>query len=408
MHAPFDLVVFGASSFVGRLLTRYLLATFGADGQRLNWAIAGRSHDRLKELCGELGPEAMQLPLITANALDESALGKLCEQTQCVVSTVGPYELLGEPLVKVCAYTGTDYCDLSGETPWIQRMITTYQPIARASGARLIPSCGFDSIPSDLGVYFLQRQVQETVGKPAVQVSMRVRGLKGGLSGGTVASLMQVVKLAAQSKTVREELANPYALCPSPHANPVCQPDIKGAQYDVDAASWVTPFLMSTINTKVVHRSNCLLNNAYGSAFQYDEAVAHKSRRRARLAAQSERAFMVLMSQPLTRRLLTRFVVPAPGEGPSAKTQENGYFKLQFRGRTETGETLQVTVSGDRDPGYGATAEMLGQAAVCLALDLKDEDLAGGFWTPASAMGERLLERLKQTTGVTFVVTADR
>lgn len=407
-QAPFDLVVFGATSFVGRLLTRYLLATFGAEGNRLNWAIAGRSHDRLKELCGDLGPEAMQLPLITANALDESALARLCEQTRCVVSTVGPYELLGEPMVKVCAYTGTDYCDLSGETPWIQRMITAYEPIARETGSRLIPSCGFDSIPSDLGVYFLQQEMQTAFGRPAVQISMRVRGIKGGLSGGTIASLMQVVKMAAQDTSIREDLANPYALCPSIRTHPAQQPDINEAQYDADSASWVTPFTMSAINTKVVHRSNFLLDNAYGNTFQYDEAVAHKTRLRARTAAQGERGFMLLMGRPLTRRLLTRFVVPKPGEGPSAKTQNNGYFKLQFRGRTEANETLQVTVSGDRDPGYGATAEMLGQAAACLALDLRTEDLAGGFWTPASAMGGRLLERLQQATGVTFVVTTGR
>lgn len=407
-QAPFDLVVFGATSFVGRLLTRYLLTTFGAEGHRLNWAIAGRSHERLKELCGELGPEAMQLPLITANAQDESALAKLCEQTKCVVSTVGPYELLGEPLVRVCAYTGTDYCDLSGEPPWIQRMISKYQSVAQESGARLVPSCGFDSIPSDLGVYFLQQQMQAAFGKPAVRVSMRVRGLKGGLSNGTVTSLLQVVTLATQDKAVRQDLANPYALCPPGQVHPVPQPEITGAVYDADAQSWVSPFLMSTINTKVVHRSNYLLDEAYGKAFQYDEAVVHKSRLRARAAVKGERGFMTLMGLPLTRNLLARWVVPKPGRGPSAKTQENGYFKLQFQGRAETGETLQVTVSGDRDPGYGSTAEMLGQAAACLALDLKEDNLAGGFWTPATALGERLLDRLQHASGVTFAVTTRR
>lgn len=403
-QTPFDLVVYGATSFVGRLLTRYLLTTFGGDGTQLNWAIAGRSHERLKALCAELGPEAMQLPLITANAKDEAALGKLCEQTRSVVSTVGPYALLGEPLVKVCAHSGTDYCDLSGEVPWMRRMIKTYEPVAQASGARMVHCCGFDSIPSDLGVYYLQRHMQARFEQPAERVRMLVRGIRGGLSGGTVASLMQVAREAAGSQAVRRELADPYSLCPDVYPHTVRQPHIEGVTWDPETNAWLTPFLGAMVNTRIVLRSNALFNAAYGTAFQYDEAIRYRSRAKARAAVMGERGFLALTSRPMTRRLLERFVVPKPGQGPDAKKRENGYFKLEFSGRSAAGDRLQVTVTGDQDPGYGSTARMLGQAATCLAF-LDRSELAGGFWTPASAMGDRLLERLMRFSVLSFEVT---
>ncbi|MDX5297603.1 MAG: saccharopine dehydrogenase NADP-binding domain-containing protein, partial [Gammaproteobacteria bacterium] len=263
-EAPFDVIVFGATSFVGQILSRYLLDTFGLDG-RLKWAIAGRSHTKLLELQHSLGAAAAQLPIRVADAEDASSLQTLCSQARVIVSTVGPYALYGEPLVKACAESGTDYCDLTGEVQWIKRMIDRYEPAARASGARIVHCCGFDSIPSDLGVYFLQQQTKARFGHPAARVKMRVKAARGGFSGGTVASMLNVTREAIADPALRKELANPYSICPASHGFTARQPNPMGAEFDTDFASWTAPFVMAGINTRVVHRSNALFANAYGT-----------------------------------------------------------------------------------------------------------------------------------------------
>jgi len=267
-----DLTVFGATSFVGQILARYLFAQFGAhDG--LKWALAGRSEQKLQRLRTSLGPKAARLPIVVADAADADALEALCGQTRVVISTVGPYALYGEPLVKACAETGTDYCDLTGEVQWIRRMIHAYEKTARKSGARIVHCCGFDSIPSDLGVHFLQQQAFERLGQPCTRVKMRVKAMRGGVSGGTVASLMNVVKEASANPALREELANPYSICPEGYAPEVRQPNVTSTQFDADFDAWVAPFVMSAINTRIVQRSNALSKQAYGADFTYDEAV---------------------------------------------------------------------------------------------------------------------------------------
>ena len=264
-----DLIVFGATSFVGKILTRRLFEQFGAHGD-LNWAAAGRSVARLEELRASLGPNAAKLPLLVA---DEAALRTMCLGTKAVVSTVGPYALYGETLVKVCAETGTDYCDLTGEAQWIRRMLSRYEDEARKSGARIVHSCGFDSIPSDLGVHFLQQEAIRRFGQPCCRVKMRVKAMRGGFSGGTVASIMNVLKEAAADPQLRKELANPYSLCPEGYAPQVRQPDVRFAEYDDDFKAWLAPFVMSAINTRIVQRTNALTKQAYGAGFRYDEAM---------------------------------------------------------------------------------------------------------------------------------------
>ncbi len=267
-----DLVVFGATRFVGQILCRYLLEQFGVDGKP-SWARAGRSMDKLEQVRSSLGRKASRLPLLVADASDEDSLRQLCAEACVIVSTVGPYALYGEPLVKVCAETGTDYCDLTGEVQWIRRMIRSYEPRAKKSGARIVHCCGFDSIPSDLGVYFLQQACRDRHGKPCTTVKMRVKSAKGGFSGGTVASLMNVLKEASSDPKLRKELANPYSLCPKTHAPGVRQAQVTLPEYDADFESWVAPFVMAGINTRIVHRSNALAKHAYGKNFRYDEAV---------------------------------------------------------------------------------------------------------------------------------------
>jgi short subunit dehydrogenase-like uncharacterized protein len=405
-HTPtHDLTVFGATSFVGQILTRYLAEEFGTHG-RLKWAIAGRSEEKLKALRNSLGLKAAKLPLMVADAADAPALRRLCSGSRVVISTVGPYALYGEPLVQACAETGSDYCDLTGEVQWIRRMIAAHEKAARRSGARIVHCCGFDSIPSDLGVHFLQGAARERHGEPCVAVKMRVKAARGGFSGGTVASLLNVIKEASADPALRRELADPYSICPEGYAPAVRQPEVKSPQFDSDFGAWTAPFIMSAINTRVVQRSNALSKQAYGAEFRYDEAMLTGGGMKGRLAAAAVTAaiagVMVAGALPPTRWAMERFVLPAPGEGPSAEAQRKGFFDLRFLGRTADGRTLRAKVTGDRDPGYGSTAKMLGQAGACLALDFAESGRPGGFWTPATMFGDRLVERLTAHAGLAF------
>lgn len=415
----FDVVVFGATSFVGRILCRYFLDTYGADGAKaaagaaggqLRWAIAARSATRLEQLKRELGDDAASLPVLVADAADEPALRALVARARVIVSTVGPYALYGEPLVKVCAETGTDYCDLTGEVQWIRRMIDRHETTAKKSGARIVHCCGFDSIPSDLGVFFLQQEARRRYGRAASRIKMRVRAMRGGVSGGTVASLLNVAKEVRANPALRKELANPYSLCVGSAAGAnVRQPNVSAARYDADFKVWVAPFVMAGINTRIVHRSNALVAHGYTRDFRYDEAVTTgkglKGRLTAVASAVSLGLFMVASAIAPTRALLERFVLPKPGEGPSPEAQRRGFFDLRFLGRTDDGRALRAKVTGDRDPGYGSTAKMLGEAAACLAFDVPASERAGGFWTPASVFGERLIARLQARAGLSFEIT---
>jgi short subunit dehydrogenase-like uncharacterized protein len=400
-----DVVVFGATSFVGQILSQYLLDEFGLDGA-LRWAAAGRSVQKLETLRASLGRGAEKLQLLQADAADEAALRKLCKGARVIVSTVGPYALYGEPLVRVCAETGTDYCDLTGEVQWMRRMIQKYEAAARESGARIVHNCGFDSIPSDLGVHFLQREARARFGAPCTTVKMRVRSMRGGFSGGTVASLLNVLKEVQANPGLRKELADPYSICPSGAVRKVRQANVGFAEYDPDFDAWVAPFVMSAINTRVVHRTNALEHDAYGPDFRYDEAVMTgrgiKGRFTATATGAGLGAFMVAGAVGPVRGLLEKYVLPAPGEGPSPEAQRKGGFDLRFHGRTQAGEVIRARVTGDRDPGYGSTAKMLGQAAACLADDVPRKEKPGGFWTPAAIFGDRIIDRLQAHSGLRF------
>jgi len=402
-----DLVVFGATGFVGQILCEYLLSQTQGD-ESLNWAIAGRSPDKLAQVAAKLGPQAATLPQITANAKDEASLRALCEQTQVVISTVGPYALYGEPLVKVCAETGTGYCDLTGEPQWIRRMIERYETSAQTSGAHIIHCCGFDSIPSDLGVFYLQQQAHKQFGAPCTQVNMRVMAAQGGLSGGTAASGINLVKEASEDPNLRKALEDPYLLCPDSERTPSHPPTMIPVQFDKDFQEWVTPFVMAEMNTRVVLRSNYLQQQAYGSNFRYEEGILTRGGPIGWLVAQGVKAgldgFTLAAALPPTRWLLENTILPASGEGPSPEDQSKGFYDLRFVGKTASGQTMQVRVTGDRDPGYGSTSRILGQAGICLAKDVPARHQAGGFWTPAALFGEALIARLERYAGLTFKV----
>jgi short subunit dehydrogenase-like uncharacterized protein len=399
----YDVVVFGATSFVGQILARYLFETFGIDGD-LRWAAAGRSKPKLETVRSGLGRGAGKLPLLIADAADAAQLRELCANARVVVSTVGPYALHGEPLVQACTETGTDYCDLTGEVQWIRRMITRHEATARANGARIVHCCGFDSIPSDLGVHVLQQEALRRFGQPCGEVKMRVKAIRGGASGGTVASMLNLLEEISSNPGLRKELADPYSLWTDADKPKLRQHEVKFAEHDPDFDAWAAPFVMGAVNTRVVHRSNMLSHAAYGRDFRYDEAVLTGRGLRGRVnavaVASGLAAFMVGGSLGPVRAALERFVLPAPGEGPSPEAQARGFFDLRFHGRTRDGRSLRTKVTGDRDPGYGSTAKMLGQAAACLAQDVRDAP--GGFWTPATLFGDRLVERLRAHAGLAF------
>ncbi len=399
----YDLVVFGATSFVGQIMCRYLVGRHGTKGD-LRWAIAGRSQTKLDEVAADTGADVDR---IVADAGDADAMAKLAESATVVVSTVGPYALYGSELVAAAAAAGTHYCDLTGEPQWMQRMIDQHGATAAASGARIVHSCGFDSIPSDLGVWFTQQQAIELFGEPCISIAMRVKAMKGGASGGTIASMMNVMEEVASDASLRQVLANPYALAPTDMRSGPKQPNVTIPAVDKISGEWVAPFVMASINTRVVHRSHALLGRPWGEGFLYDEAMMMGSGPLGAVKAAGLTGglggFMGLAALGPVRKLLNNYVLPKPGTGPSPEAQEAGFFDLRFFGTTAGGELIECKVTGDGDPGYGSTAKMLGETALALVETSGD----GGFHTPTSAFGDELIGRLEAHADLSFsVVTA--
>ncbi len=402
MKKEYDLILFGATSFVGKIMVRYMLEKYGENSD-VKWAIAARSETKLRDLKQELGSKSESIPTFIADIVDEQSLIELTEQAEVLVSTVGPYAIYGEPMVKACVDTGTHYCDLTGETQWIYDMQKKYEKQAQESGAMIVHCCGFDSVPSDMGVWFLQREANKEFGKSCDRVEMFVKVLKGWISGGTAASMVNVVKAVKQEPKLRKVLANPYSICPSDHKFTAKQPT-KLTGYSKTLNSWWAPFIMAAINTRVVHRTNALLNSHYGERFIYQEATLVGKGFKGGLIAKTMAGSLALVMLGLyfspTRWLLEKYALPKPGEGPSPQAQEKGFYDLRFVGTCESGEQLIVKVTGDKDPGYGSTAKMLAESALCVANDVAQKE--GGFWTPASLMAEQLLERLTTNAGLTF------
>jgi short subunit dehydrogenase-like uncharacterized protein len=380
----YEIILYGASGFTGELVAEYL----GAEHPDLRWAIAGRNQQKLEALRLKLGLPG--LPILIADSHNTEQLATLVRQTQTVISTVGPYAQYGTPLLETCAREGTHYCDLTGEAQWMAAVFEDVNPIAQASGARLVHCCGFDSIPSDLSVYFLQQQFKERFGRYASHVAGRMGRAAGGVSGGTVASLMYVAEQASKDTRIRETVMDPYALYPANVTPGDDVPDQAGIAWDENFESWTGPFVMAAINTKVVRRSHALAGLPYGQDFRYDESQLCSSRTKALLSAGGLGAVMAGTFFSPTRAVLKK-VLPDPGEGPDEATRNNGFFEFWAHG-TDGTHHLKVKVSGQRDPGYGATSRMLAQAGLCLSRDTLSVE--GGIWTPASAMGNALLTRL--------------
>ena len=394
----YDLILWGATGFTGKLVAEYLTKQYGV-GQDLQWAIAGRNESKLAAVKNEL--EIPDLPVVLADSLDEQSLQKLASQAKVVCSTVGPYAKYGSLLVKACVDQGTDYCDLTGEVQWIRRMINQYHEEAKAKGCKVVHCCGFDSVPSDLGVFFLQNKVKEQTGAFCNTVKFGLKGAKGGMSGGTVASLQNVLKEAEADPAVQSILDNPYSLDPDTVTNQPMVLDQTGFEYDDDFESWTCPFIMAAINTRIVRRSHALANQPYGPDFTYNETMLSKSKLQARVMT----GFINGLAGGNPKSILRKFInvfLPKPGQGPTKAQREAGFFKILLLGKDVDGNIFQASVKGDADPGYGSTSKMLGEAAVCLAKDTNRLPSAAGVLTPSIALGDSYLERLQNNAGLTF------
>jgi short subunit dehydrogenase-like uncharacterized protein len=386
---PFDMVVYGATGFTGQLVAEYL-ATHYRDDKQLRWAMAGRSLDKLKSVRDAIGAPA-DTPLIVADAADPVSLKAMIDQTRSVVTTVGPYLLYGNELIAACAASGTDYFDLCGEVPWMRRMIDAHLATAQKSGARIMFSCGYDSIPFELGTFFAQEEAKRVFGTPTARVKGRIREMRGTFSGGTAASGRAIFEAASKDPGLLSLLRDPFALTPD-FTGPKQPPGNKPI-YDEDLQSWLTPFFMANINTRNVHRSNMLLGFAYGREFVYDEM---------QMTGPGEEGEALAKKIVAANNRMATQAGPKPGEGPSKEERETGMYDLLFVAIAPDGRQVRAAVKGDRDPGYGSTSKMIAECAVCLLRDAAD--VPAGIWTPGAAMQHRLIKRLQDHAGLTFSV----
>jgi short subunit dehydrogenase-like uncharacterized protein len=390
MSRTFDIIVYGASGFTGRLVAEYLDANY-KNGGPVKWAMAGRSLEKLAAVRDEIGAPA-DTPLIACDANDPASLEAMVKATKVVLTTVGPYQLYGEGLVAACASHGTDYVDLCGEPVWMRFMVDAHEAAAKASGARIVFSCGFDSIPSDLGVQLAQEEMMARHGVPASRINARVRKISGGASGGTVASLKATLAAAATNPVVLEYLRDPFAITPG--FSGAKQPSGMKVYFDEVMGSWVAPFVMAPINTRNVHRTNMLLGHPYGTDFVYEEMMATGPGDKGEMIANAVANDTSMSSDS----------APKPGEGPSKEEREAGHYDILFMAEAGEGKRVNVAVTGDRDPGYGSTSKMIAESALCLLNEAKDAK--GGIWTAGSVMGPALRARLVANAGLTFGVEA--
>ena len=402
-NREFDVIVWGASGFTGRLVVEYLAAKYPT-GTTLNWAVGGRSRQKVTEILDGLQITGRLPEIIIADSHDRASLDNMTARTRVMLSTVGPYAKYGSELVESCVKNGTDYCDLAGESQWIRRMIDQHEKEARKTRSRIVVSCGFDSIPSDIGVHCLTQHALEVSEQPCKSITMLVRAIKGGASGGTVASILNLVDEVRQDRSIARILANPYALNPEDKRHGPDQREQDNALFNEDVGAWTGPFMMAAINTRIVRRTNALLDYPYGKEFRYSEATITgsglKGRLKATMMAVGPKLLFLAAAIPPIRRLLIQPRIPKQGEGPTRNERENGYFNLLMIGKLHDGGTLRLRIKGNRDPGYGSTSKMLAESAICLAKD--KIAIEGGIWTPAAAMGDALLQRMKTNAGLSF------
>ena len=397
----YDLIIWGATSFTGKLVTEYLFNKYGSS--KIKWAIAGRNLDKLKKIRSEVADE--KIPMFIADSFDEESLLKFVKKTKVVCSTVGPYSLYGTKLVKLCVENNTNYCDITGEAHWIRNLIDQFHEEAKSKKIKIVNSCGFDSIPSDMGVYFIQNEIKKTYKNYANFIKMRVAGVRGGISGGTYGSINNLLKEAYSNKKIFRVLNNPYGLNPKNKMEGMDKKDLRKIIFDKESNSWIYPFIMAGINTKIVRRSHALTNFQYGKDFRYEEAMMSGkgiSGLLKAILAVFPLAMIGLNPNSFLKKIVNSYM-PKPGEGPGLEKRKNGFYNLRFYVTIDERRKAFAKVVGDNDPGYGSTSKMLAESALCLAFDKLPENY--GVVTPSIAMGKKLLERLRNNAGLNFQIS---
>ena len=382
-----DFVIYGASGFTGKLVVEYSLEKY-LNHENITWAIAGRNLEKLENLKNKLNiPD--HIDIIHVDSDEQESIDNLVTNTKCVLTTVGPYQLYGEKIIRTCVSSGTDYVDLCGEPGWMHKIIDECSDEAKKTGARIVFSCGFDSIPFDLGVLFVQNETKSNINKYAPCVRGRVRAMNGEFSGGTAASMKATMSSLRSNPELLNVLINPHALCEGHQG--VQQDDDTKSKFDEELDVWVAPFFMAPINTKNIHRSNKLLNQIYGEDFRYNEMWIMGPGEEGKKAAET-----IAMANPIGGE-----DAPKPGEGPSREKRENGNYDILFCADVD-GKVFKASVSGDMDPGYGSTSKMITESAICLVRECQHLD--GGIYTPAASMGEKLIKRLEDNAGLSFKI----
>ena len=394
----FDIIIWGASSFTGKLVTEYIFNKYGSS--KIKWAIAGRNLDKLEKVRSQVADK--DITIFIADSFDEDSLSKFVKKTKVVCSTVGPYSLYGTKLVKVCLENNTNYCDITGEAHWIRTLIDNFHEEAKSKKIKIVNSCGFDSIPSDMGVYFIQNEIKKVYKNYAKSIKMRVAGIRGGISGGTYGSINNLLKEAYADRNVFKVLNNPYGLNPKDKMEGMDKKDLRKIIFDKESNSWIYPFIMAGINTKIVRRSNALSNFKYGKNFRYEEATMSGkgiSGFWKAILAVFPLAMVGLNPNSFLKKIVNSFM-PKPGEGPGLEKRKNGFYNLRFYITIDDKNKAFAKVIGDSDPGYGSTSKMLAESALCLAFDKLPENY--GVVTPSFSMADKLLDRLNHNAGLKF------
>jgi short subunit dehydrogenase-like uncharacterized protein len=398
----FDIVLWGATGFTGRLVADYLVRNYLGGESGLRLALAGRNKEKLENVANEVG--ALQLPILLGDSFDADSLDAIASRTEVLIATVGPYSKYGAEIVAACVRNGTDYCDLTGEAHFVRAMIDAHHEEAKKTGARIVNCCGYDSIPSDLGTLMVQEAFRQRHGRYASEVKMAAGEMRGGPSGGTIATMMNVADELKENPSLRKVLGNPYGLNPKGVRGPD-KGDQAGVRFDKDFDMWTGPFMMANINTRIVRRSHALMGLPWGEDFRYSEVMSTGKGAKGWSRAVSVAGGMVALiggvALPFIRPLLEKRL-PSPGEGPSKEVRDNGFFKTRLMALGD-GQVVRGLVADRHDPGYGSTAIMFSESAMCLVLDGAELEVEGGILTPASAMGMRLVERLR-AAGMTFEV----
>ena len=404
-NITYQLVVMGATGFTGRLVVEYLIKNYGIKNNKFTWAIAGRNKKKLEDLrlsFKDLHPDYNQLHIFVVDSTDSLSLDAMTSNSALILSTVGPYIEYGIPLVESCVKNSTHYCDLTGETPFIRESIDLFDQKAKENNCRIIHSCGFDSIPSDIGVLLLQMHSVERFKSPCDEITLCVKSMRGGFSGGTVDSMINISRYMNQDSKYKSILKSPFALNPKEYLkNDTYQPNLKSVKWSNNIQRWICPFIMAGINTKIVRRSNAIMNNKYGYDFRYSEVYTHKKFSNALIMFTGLILIQIFIKFRPLLWILRKLGLPKPGEGPSKKQREDGFFQLNLFGSIKKTKKISLNIIGDSDPGYSATAKMITEAALSILLDEEKIPKAYGVLTPAAGIGSNIVNRLEDK-GICF------